>query len=282
MELALSIESFPLSEETDRDMNNLLDGLGTDYRTVTGASVWRLPDVRGFAVLAYTEEGELKGFATAIDIVNLDQYEWSAVVSPDIRRQSVGAALAEGIRHGLKQRGAEGELAACVEEEGAAAFIQSLGYKPAFKEIQLAAPLLRDYELPSGMEVVLADEEEAEAERVLTAAFDENMLPVIAYNMADESRQVWLMRKDGRAVASAATLAEDGHLWVTAFGTHPDEQGKGYGKAFLHWCRQLAARMELRDVMLDVETENEALALYERSGFTPVTTVAYWEPESTG
>ncbi|WP_162287895.1 GNAT family N-acetyltransferase [Indiicoccus explosivorum] len=278
MELSLSIESFPLSAETAGDMLRLLDGLETDYRTVTGAAVWRSDDARGFAVLAYTDKGELKGFATAIDIVNMHHYEWSAVVAPDLRRLGIGKALAEGIHHGLEQRGAEGALAACIEEDGTDEFLDSLGYVSEFKEMQLRAKPRPDFSLPAGVIVAPAEGEDGadEAAHVLAAAFDDDILPVLAHNIADSARLVWLMKAEERTVASATTFTEDDCLWITALGTHPEARGNGYGEAFLHWSRKLAADLGLSGVMLDVETDNDAIRLYERAGFLPVETVAYW------
>ena len=282
MDLSLSIESFPLSGETALDMGRLLDGLDVSYRTVTGAAVWQSGNVRGFAVLAYTEKGELKGFATAIDVVSFHHYEWSAVVVPELRRMAIGSALAEGIHHGLRQRGAEGVLAACIADRGAEAFLESLGYIPEFKEVQLKAQPLSGFSLPEDIDIAPAEGEEGadEAAHILAAAFNDEILPVLAYNIADASRLVWLMKKDGRAIASATTLAEEDNLWIMALGTYPADQGNGYGRVFLQWSRKLAADLGLSGVMLDVETHNEALGLYDRAGFEPVETVAYWrKPE---
>ncbi|PSL25082.1 acetyltransferase (GNAT) family protein [Planomicrobium soli] len=277
MNVSLSIDSFPLDGNTARDMNDLLDRLPIDYRTVLNAPVWRMPEVRGFAVLAYAEGIGLIGFATCLDIVGLHHYEWSVIVHPDYRRQSIGTALADGVAHGLEQRGAESELAVFIEDEEAAAFLGSLGYTADFKEILLGAPALQDSELPSGLSVIPYGGEQTELETVLVAAFDEDVVPVMKHNIEEAERDIWLMKRDGRIIATATLIEEEDALWVTAFAVNPKEQGKGYGQTFLRWCRNRAFSEKKAQVLLDVETTNDAIRVYEKAGFLPVNTVQYWK-----
>lgn len=277
MNISLSIESFPLDSQTISDMKKLLALFQKDYSVVLQEPVWDQPHTRGFAVVAYTEEGELIGFATSVDIIGLHHYEWSAVVHPDYRRQSIGSALAEGIHHGHTQREAESELAAFIEDPEAAGFLASLGYSEDFKEIQLGVEALETVDLPEGVLVTQFSEEREELESLLRAAFDEEVIPVMAHNLEEAGRDVWVMKKDGKLVATATLIAEEDALWVTAFAVHPEEQGKGYGQAFLAWSRNLAFQKGKHQVLLDVETDNNALSVYERAGFQPINTVAYWK-----
>ncbi|MBZ5203002.1 GNAT family N-acetyltransferase [Planomicrobium chinense] len=277
MNISLSIESFPLDSQTISDMKKLLALFQKDYSVVLQEPVWDQPHTRGFAVVAYTEEGELIGFATSVDIIGLHHYEWSAVVHPDYRRQSIGSALAEGIHHGHTQREAESELAAFIEDPEAAGFLASLGYSEDFKEIQLGVEALETVDLPEGVSVTQFSEEREELESLLRAAFDEEVIPVMAHNLEEAGRDVWVMKKDGKLVATATLIAEEDELWVTAFAVHPEEQGKGYGQAFLAWSRNLAFQKGKHQVLLDVETDNNALSVYERAGFQPINTVAYWK-----
>ncbi|WP_224077416.1 GNAT family N-acetyltransferase [Planococcus chinensis] len=258
-------------------MKKLLALFQKDYSVVLQEPVWDQPHTRGFAVVAYTEEGELIGFATSVDIIGLHHYEWSAVVHPDYRRQSIGSALAEGIHHGHTQREAESELAAFIEDPEAAGFLASLGYSEDFKEIQLGVEALETVDLPEGVSVTQFSEEREELESLLRAAFDEEVIPVMAHNLEEAGRDVWVMKKDGKLVATATLIAEEDELWVTAFAVHPEEQGKGYGQAFLAWSRNLAFQKGKHQVLLDVETDNNALSVYERAGFQPINTVAYWK-----
>lgn len=277
MNISLSIESFPLDSQTIKDMKKLLAIFQKDYSVVLQEPVWDQPHTRGFAVVAYTDEGELIGFATSVDIIGLHHYEWSAVVHPDYRRQSIGSALAEGIHHGHTQREAESELAAFIEDQEAAGFLASLGYSEDFKEIQLGVAALETVDLPEGVAVTQFNEEREELESLLRAAFDEEVIPIMAHNLEEAGRDVWLMKKDGKLVATATLVAEEDALWVTAFAVHPEEQGKGYGQAFLAWSRNLAHQQGKQQVLLDVETDNNALGVYTKAGFQPINTVAYWK-----
>ena len=277
MNISLSIESFPLDSQTIKDMKKILAIFQKDYSTVLQEPVWDQPNSRGFAVIAYTDEGELIGFATSVDIIGLHHYEWSAVVHPDYQRQSIGSALAEGIHHGHAQREAEGELAAFIENQEAAEFLGSLGYSEDFKEIQFGAVASEGVDLPEGVLVTPFNGEREGLESLLRAAFDEEVIPVIAHNLEEAGRDVWVMKKDGKLVATATLIAEEDALWVTAFAVHPEEQGKGYGQAFLAWSRNLAFQRGKQQVLLDVETDNNALNVYKKAGFQPVNTVAYWK-----
>lgn len=277
MNVSLSIDSFPLDEEIVRDMRGLLSQFSVDYHMVLNAPVWRMPDARGFAVLAYAENGDLIGFATCLDIVGLHHYEWSVIVHPDFRRKAIGSALADGVSFGLQQRQAESELAVFIENEEAAAFLESLGYTADFKEILLGAEAQEMEEVPENLTVVPYGGEQPELEALLVAAFDEEVVPVMVHNIADAGRDVWLMKKGERLVATATLIAEEDALWVTAFAVDPKEQGQGFGQAFLRWCRNRAFAEGKRQVLLDVETTNDALRVYEKAGFLPINTVEYWK-----
>lgn len=277
MNISLSIESFPLDGKTVQDASDFLTLFQTDYSQVLHRSLWQNPEARGFAVLAYTDEGELVGFASSADMVGLHHYEWSVLVDPQYRRVSLGTALAEGIEHGHSQRQAESILVASIETPEAAQFLESLGYWLDFKEILMAAEPLEELELPNDLAVKPYNGEREELDSLLEAAFDEGILSVVSHNIESPDRYVWVMARDGKMVAAATLLEEGADLWVTAFAVDPKQQGKGYGKAFLLWCRHHAFTVGKHQVLLDVETENDALKVYGKSGFQAVDTVAYWK-----
>ena len=278
MDISLSIASFPVDSDTIQDMRELLQQSDQDYSRQLFFSSWDQADAKGFAVLAYTEENELLGFAAASDIIGLDSYEWSVFVHPGFRRLTIGSALAGGVAYGLKQRNAMDELAAFIEDERAKSFMESLGYQPDFKEVELAAEPLTDFSLPESTAVTPYNGELDALENLMSAAFDEEVLPVIHYNIENDDRFVYLMKRDGELLASATLLDEgDSELWITAFAVDPAQQGRGYGKTFLLWCRHYAAQHGKKRVLLEVETENDALAVYSKSGFIPVQTFEYWK-----
>ncbi len=277
MDLSLSIVSFPVDEQTASEMAKLVEELPPAHKMVLHPSLWRASDARGFAVVAYTDEEELIGFAAAADMVGLHHYEWSLFVHPEYRRLALGTALADGVSHALIQRQAESELAAFVDDVDISAFMESIGFRPDFKEILLSAQTLPDNELPEGLTIVpYAGQAEALTE-LLIAAFDDAIVPILQHNMVDPDREIWLLHKDQELVATATLVVEEQALWVTAFAVDPRWQGKGYGKQFLKWCRAIAFKRGLAEVMLDVETDNEALHVYENSGFRRIQTVSYWK-----
>ncbi|EIM07472.1 acetyltransferase [Planococcus antarcticus DSM 14505] len=277
MDLSLSIVSFPVDEQTASDMTTLLKELPAEQRTVLHPSLWRAADSRGFAVIAYTSQEELIGFAAAADMVGLHHYEWSLFVHLNYRRLSLGTALADGVSHALAQRQAESELVAFAGDAEIAAFMESNGYQPEFNEILLSAEPLPDNCLPEGVEVVPYAREAEELRALLSAGFDDTIIPIMEHNMIDPEREIWLLQKGHQLIATATLVTEESVLWVTAFAVHPDQQGHGYGKQFLKWCRQFAFQRGLTEVLLDVETDNDALYVYEKSGFQRIQTISYWK-----
>lgn len=280
MSISLSIESFPLAGKTVQDAAEFLELFQTDYSQVLHGPLWQNPQARGFVVLAYTDDGELVGFAASADLVGLHHYEWSVLVHSGYRRMSIGTALAEGIEHGHSQRQAESVLAASIETPEAAQFLESLGYRLEFKEILMGAEPLNELQLPDGLAVRPYSGEREKLEALLASAFDEGILPVISHNIESPDRNIWVMAQNGELVAAATLIDEGADLWMTAFAVDPKQQGKGYGKAFLLWCRHQAFVTGKHQVLLDVETENDALKVYGKSGFRAVDTVAYWKKAS--
>lgn len=280
MELSLSIASFPLDAETAGEMERLVSGEPAQCRTLLHADSWQREYAKGFAVLAYTDEGELVGCAAACDLVGLHHYEWSAFVQEDYRRLGLATALSDGISHSLAQRGAESELAAFTEGQAADGLMASLGYRNSFQEFQLEAAPLESYNLKEPLEIGLYSEEfSQQLESLLTAAFDESVLPVLAHNLEDAGREVYLMRRGNELIGTATVSVEEGSLWLTALAIGPEYQRSGYGQAFLHWARSLAHHKKLERVLIDVETENGAWVVYEKAGFCKLSTITYWQPK---
>ncbi|WP_211655100.1 GNAT family N-acetyltransferase [Planococcus alpniumensis] len=278
MELSLSIASFPLDAETAGEMERLIGGEPEQCRTLLQNELWQKPFAKGFAVLAYTDSGELVACAAAADLVGVHHYEWSAFVSPDYRRLGLATALADGVQHSLAQRGAESELAAFIENEATDAWLMSLGYNRSFQELQFEADPLPAYELAEGMEVIPYEEKHLdELEVLLCAAFDESVLPVLEHNLADPERQVYVMRQNGKLIATATMSMEDQAMWLTALAVSPDAQRSGYGQIFLHWARHAAHEKDLARVLIEVETENRAWPVYEKAGFSKLYTISYWQ-----
>lgn len=278
MELSLSIASFPLDAETAGEMERLIDGEPEECRTLLQHELWQKPFAKGFAVLAYTDSGELVACAAAADLVGVHHYEWSAFVAPDYRRLGLATALADGVQHSLEQRGAESELAAFTENEATDAWLMGLGYNRSFQELQFEAAPLPAYELGGGVEIVPYEEKHLEQlGALLREAFDESVLPVLEHNLADPERQVYVMCRNGNLIATATMSTEEQALWLTALAVSPEIQRSGYGRIFLYWARHLAHEKNLTRVLIEVETENRAWPVYEKAGFSKLYTISYWQ-----
>ncbi|HSI67529.1 MAG TPA: GNAT family N-acetyltransferase [Planococcus sp. (in: firmicutes)] len=277
MDISLSIESFPLDRETATDMTTLLKNYPADYSVVLQADSWCDPLARGFAVLAYSEGEELLAFAIAIDVVGLHHYEWSMIVTEEFRRQSIGSALADGIHHGLRQRNAEAVTAAFLEDGNAGAFLSSLNYSPSFKEMQYRALPLEHFHMPEGIEIEPYNGEREELKGLLVSAFDQTAVPVMEFNIAEPGRAVFLMKKDHEVLATVAIVEEPETFWITSFTVRENEQGNGYGQTFLEWCRHFAFTKNKGEILLDMDTDNDAVSVYQKAGFEVISTVEYWE-----
>lgn len=279
MDLSVSISSFPVDEQTAGDMAKLLEGLPAQSTTVLHPNLWRAADTRGFTVLAYTEQDELVGIAAAADMMGLHHYEWSLYVHSDYRKLSLGTALADGISHGLAQRQAESELVAFANEVEIAGFMESLAYQLDFNEILLSAEPLPQSQLPEDLTITTYTGQ-AQAKKLIelvTSAFDDLILE---HNQKNPEKEIWMLQKNQQLLAMVTLVTEGDALWVTAFAVHPDHQGKGYDNQLLKWCRELAFKRELNGVYLDVETNDQAVHVYEKSGFVRVQTVSYWKPRT--
>lgn len=277
MDISLSIASFPVDSETMEDMHKLLEMAERDYSKTLFQYSWQQADAKGFAVLAYTEDNELLGFAAALDTIGLDSYEWSAFVHPAYRRLTIGSALAGGVTYGLEQRGAAEELAAFICDAAAKKFMESLGYQPDFQEIEFAAEPLADFTIPEPLTVAPYNGELVALENMMAAAFDEEVIPVIHYNIDREDRDVFVLKQEEILVGSVTLSREECDLWITALAVAPAVQDRGYGKALLSWCRSYAGQQGMDRIILEIETENDAVEVYRKAGFIPVHSVEYWK-----
>ncbi len=229
-------------------------------------------------MLAYTDSGELVAYAAAADLVGLHHYEWSAFVSPDYRRLGLATALADGVQHSLEQRGAESELAAFTEHIASDSWLESLGYGRSFQELQFEAQPLSTYQLAETIVIKAYQEKDLdELVNLLRAAFDESAIQVLEHNLEDPERRIYLMRQEGKLVATATLSSEDRDLWLTSLAVSPDSRRSGHGQAFLKWARQLAHQKNLLRVLVEVDTDNMAWPVYEKAGFARVSTISYWQ-----
>lgn len=277
MKFSIIKQSFPVDMETFEEIKQLCEDAGkidrTSYHTVMKLNASTSYNNKGFFVLAYDDEqDQLIGAASASDLIGLNTYEWSLVVSPMYRQIGIGTALFKVLHEGLYERGAEGELALAPDNETyGKRFLEKFGFKYSFSEatFETGAELMT---MPDGIFIRRYTDLDKDAlvEIFIDAFGDlrEEALELIEYNTTTEGRNLWVATFEGSVAGTITTTKEGEVQWVTALAVHPDLQGKGIGTALLNWAKDFTLRNGEKIVMLDVEVENErALSLYEKAGF---------------
>jgi ribosomal protein S18 acetylase RimI-like enzyme len=126
----------------------------------------------------------------------------------------------------------------------------------------------------------------AERAACMNAAYADYLIPL--HVDADQlARMDWIYDVDpdasvvaeahGRLVAMALLSRRSGRGWISGVGTIPAARRQGAARQMMHALIGNARRLNLRDVMLEVITENEkAHALYLDLGFQDVRELLTW------
>ncbi|WP_281217006.1 GNAT family N-acetyltransferase [Lysinibacillus capsici] len=285
MNISVMTVSFPLDGETLKEVKLLCEEATVqDYRvyeTIMNVPMASSFENKGFMVLAYEDEKDLLvGAASAIDLMGLHTYEWSLVVTPAYRQKGIGTALVEGIQVGLKERGAEGQLAVVIDGSPYGhTFIENKGFTYSFSETTLetkAEPVT----LRSDINIQTYNGEQAELITIYCEAFGdlpEESEELIAFNTSTNGRELWVAYRDGAVVGTVTTAKENEIQWVTALAVHPNCEGQGIGTALLSFSKDYASKVGAAFVMLDVEVDNKkALSVYEKAGFMKAQQIDYY------
>lgn len=286
MNFSIIKASFPVDLETLEEVKTLCAEAGNADR-VSYNALMNLRESnelysKGFFVLAYDDElNQLVGVASAIDVMGLDTYEWSLVVSPMYRQIGIGKALFKVLHESLHERGAEGELALVHENSTyGRKLLEHFGFRYSFSEATFEAKAT-----VSNLEDHIFIRQFSELDtnalvQIFIEAFGDmrdESLELIEHNTTAEGSILWVAEMNGEVLGTLTTTKEGEVQWITAFAVHPNSQGKGIGTALLNWARDFALRNGEKFVMLDVETENErALSVYEKAGFQKSMQVDYF------
>lgn len=286
MNISIIKASFPIDTETFNEIRSLCEEAGNVDR-VSYHSLLHLRESKelyskGFFVLAYDDElNKLVGVAGAIDLMGLETYDWSMVVSPMYRQIGIGTALFRVLHEGLFERGAEGELALVHENNTfGRKFLERFGFIYSFSEATFEAKAevanpdnhiyIRQYSKLDQNALV----------QIFSDAFGdlrEESLELIDYNTSSEGSVLWVAELNEEVVGTLTSTKEGDVQKVTALAVHPKMQGKGIGTALLNWTRDFALRHGEKYVMLDVEIDNvQALSVYEKAGFQKCLQVDYF------
>jgi len=88
-----------------------------------------------------------------------------------------------------------------------------------------------------------------------------------------------VVEHNGRVIGYAIAARENGKLHLLNFAVHPSYRGKGLGKLLLDRIIKLAEKRGLKEVYLEVESDNEiAKALYKKMGFKEVKVLKGYYP----
>ena len=98
MNFSFMTVSFPVDLETYNEMKGLCEEAhkadGVHYESILNLPNAQNYEVSGFFVLVYSDEDDrLVGLASAIDLIGLNTFEWSILVSPMYRRIGLGDAI---------------------------------------------------------------------------------------------------------------------------------------------------------------------------------------------
>ena len=102
-------------------------------------------------------------------------------------------------------------------------------------------------------------------------------------NRTHELGQFWGVKKDGNLVAMAGErMKTPGFVEVSAICTHPDFEGRGFGKALtMHVCNIILSA-GIQPFLHVYEDNSRAIKLYESLGFVPRTKISLHVLEHSG
>lgn len=286
MNFSFMTVSFPVDGETYSEMKALCEEVhhadGVHYESILNLPTAQNSEVTGFFILVYNDEDDrLVGLASAIDLLGLNTFEWSIIVSPMYRRIGIGDAIYHVLREGLEVRGAEGELALMMEGvESGLVFLEKRGYVYSFSEATMEARAEQSENRPGLTIRPFTTRDTETLVDIFSEAFGdlrEEAIELIHFNTHTEGLVLWVAEEAGKVVGTVTTRKEGDAQWVTAFAVHPASGGRGIGTAILRFVKQLAFRNGEKHVLLDVELDNnQALAVYEKAGFSKSAQVDYF------
>lgn len=275
MDISMMTVSIPLDGDTMQEVKELLEEDTVNYASLL--SVEELTDfhLKGFCVLAYDDESDqLVGVLTSIDRLETGDFEWSAVVSPSIRRQGIGTGLVVELDRNLALRGATFDLALVPENSPKGQqWLKKFGYVYDFSERTMVAKAV-ETGVHSEINIIPYTTEESEVMEVLISAFGDTLEEasnLITFNTQTPHRQLLIATLENKVVGTFAIVEDLDKLWVTGLGVHELARGKGVATAILLWAKNEAKRLGKASIYLDVETDNEqALSVYKKVGFETI------------
>ncbi len=251
MNFSIIKASFPIDIETFDEIKTLCEEAGNvdkvSYNSLMNLRECKELYSKGFFVLAYDDElNQLVGVASAIDVMGLETYEWSLVVSPMYRQIGIGTALFKVLHEGFYDRGAEGELALVHENSTyGRKFLERFGFQYSFSEATLEAKVeIMNLEDQLFIRPYTELDENALVQ-IFSEAFNDlrdESLELIEHNTTTEGSILWVAEMNGEVVGTLTTTKEGEVQWITSFAVHPKMQGRGIGTSLIELVKRLFAK----------------------------------------
>ena len=202
------------------------------------------------------------------------QFEITAIVKPDHRRQGIFRAMLEEARRELVGRKAEELLLVNYRaSESGCAVIQKLGFPYESSEYCMAAEAASIPALPS-TEVQLTPvtpNEVTELSGLLERTFADdrwNDLDALQRELENPNKAYYIARLGAAAIGQIGTITQNGQAYIRAVGILPEFRGHGCGRQLLAAMVTKLLAEGCRQFELDVATDNSrALSLYHSCGF---------------
>lgn len=276
--------TYPLDEQTIAELESLLQKSQQEDKVAYEKNMqkdrWSDAKVRAFMVLAYDdEEDQLIAVLNAYDTLGLNAFEWTLLVDPDYRNIGIEEVLIEGLKHGLDERQASGEMAAVFKQQKLETILLANGYQySAAKIVMQAIP-----EVASAQTIQVSRYENTDLamfQQLMADGFHDLPEETAEFveMMADENTSdIWVVRKNEEIVATMTTAIVENDIWITAFTTAASHRNQGIALSLLKWVKNYAQENNLTQILLEVESENpQALALYEKADFVNIEQLDYY------
>lgn len=108
-------------------------------------------------------------------------------------------------------------------------------------------------------------------------AIEEDLFPLDAWSIemfleelaqVPHSRQVCVLEIDGQIIGYASLRFVGNEGDINTISVARDFQRKGYGQLLLNWLEQTAKENGVKELFLDVRTDNDpAIAIYKKNGY---------------
>ncbi|GEK32812.1 GNAT family N-acetyltransferase [Kurthia sibirica] len=267
--------SYPIDAETEQELQALLKMCqlkdAVEYGELMHEKYWQQASAGSFIVVIYDEDQDkLVGALSAYDLLAINTYEWSLLVAPDYRQIGIEEGLIEGLKHGLMERNANGEMAVTLHNADMTKILTDNGYVYSSSEIEMRA-------LPEAASIssivvrpYIASDLNALAVMMEDGFGDvrEETVEMADLIAAEQNSQIWIIEQADEVVGTMTTASEGQVLWITAFTVAAAYRQQGIALTLLKWVKNYATEKQFSTLLVEVETENPAaLSLYQKAGF---------------